>query len=100
MSGRARGPAVDPLVLGLDQRPRADKAHVALEDVPELGQLVQAREAKEAPDAGDARVVVELSQSGSVLWASSSSFAARRPTVIVLNFTRRKAPTAPDPTLA
>lgn len=37
---------------------RADKAHVAVEDVPDLRQLVEAGRADEGPDFRDARVVV------------------------------------------
>ena len=53
-------PAVELAVLGLDERARPDQAHLALQDVPELRQLVEARVAQEAADPGDPRVVVEL----------------------------------------
>src|SRR4051812_34654720 len=56
----AAAPAADHLVLGLDQRPRPHEAHLALEDVPELGELVEAQMPQAAPDARDARVVLEV----------------------------------------
>ena len=41
-------------------RPGADEAHVADEDIPELGELVDARAADDAADAGDAGVAPHL----------------------------------------
>lgn len=38
----------------------ADDGHVALEDIDELWQFVEAAAAEEVPEGGDARVVVEL----------------------------------------
>src|SRR5690606_9923447 len=46
--------------LFLDDRPGADQAHLALQHVPQLRQLVEARPAQQAADASDARVVLEL----------------------------------------
>ena len=44
-------PGLEQLVVAQRQRPRADQAHLAAQDVPELGQLVD----REAPqDAADA----------------------------------------------
>lgn len=43
-----------------DDRARADEAHVAADDVPELRQLVEAGLAEEGAELGDARVVLEL----------------------------------------
>ena len=56
MSSRRRRPARDLVCLVDDERARADKAHLALENVPELRQLVEARAAEEATDARHARV--------------------------------------------
>lgn len=39
-------------------RPRSHKAHVAAEDVPELGKLVEGHGAKDAANASDARVAL------------------------------------------
>src|SRR3954447_6591270 len=48
------------LVVFLDlvaqRRPRADHAHVAAQDIPELGQLVERQLAEDAAGARDARV--------------------------------------------
>src|SRR3954447_1465962 len=52
-------PAVDLLLELRRHRPRAHQAHVALQDVPELRQLVDARAPEEAADARDARIVLE-----------------------------------------
>lgn len=43
-----------------DNRARADEAHVAADDVPELWQLVEAGLAEEGAEFSDARVVLEL----------------------------------------
>src|SRR3954452_19881822 len=53
-------PAVDLLLELRRHRPRAHQAHVALQDVPQLRQLVQARATQQPPDARDARVVLEV----------------------------------------
>ena len=53
----AAGPAVDVVVLLGDQRPRADQAHLAAEDVDQLRQLVERAAAQEPADPGDARIV-------------------------------------------
>lgn len=39
---------------------RTDDAHFTDEDVPELGELIEAEAAEEAPDAGDAGIALEL----------------------------------------
>ncbi len=52
----ARGPAGDLVRLVDDERARADEAHLALEHVPELRELVEARASQEAADARHARV--------------------------------------------
>src|SRR5436853_5077252 len=64
--GEARGqvepslaPAVDLLRQRRGHRPWPHEAHVALQDVPELRQLVDARAPEEAAHARDARVVLE-----------------------------------------
>src|SRR6266542_4356109 len=44
------------------QRPRADQAHLALEDVQQLWQLVEAEPAEVFPDRGHSRVVAELEE--------------------------------------
>jgi hypothetical protein len=56
----AEAPPVPDVVLGDfrdEGRSRPDKAHVALQDVPQLGQLVDARGAQRPPEPRDARVV-------------------------------------------
>lgn len=61
---------VEPLeVVGLvgvevvgKERSGSDEAHVALEDVEELGELVEGRLPEDASDAGDARVVLDLEE--------------------------------------
>ena len=55
-----------PLVLR-DDGPRADKAHLALQHAPGLGQLVDPDFADEPPEAGDARIVL-LGPLGTVLF--------------------------------
>src|SRR4051794_38452095 len=52
--------AVDATVLVLDERTRADEAHVAPKNVPQLRQLVDAQVAQDATDARDPRVGVEV----------------------------------------
>src|SRR5206468_2480246 len=55
------GPALRvALDLVGDRRARADEAHVALEDVPELRQLVEARLAEPRTDARHARIAGDL----------------------------------------
>ena len=51
--------AVEPDELGL-LGPGADEAHVAAEDVQELGELVEARPAQQASEPGHPRIRVEL----------------------------------------
>jgi hypothetical protein len=54
---------MDPFVaidLGDERGARADEAHVAEEDVDQLGKLVNAGAAEEAADAGDAGIVLHL----------------------------------------
>src|SRR5262245_57782440 len=51
----ARGVLLD---LVAERRPRADEAHVATQDVPELRQLVEREPPEDAADAGDARVAL------------------------------------------
>src|SRR5690606_19069488 len=46
--------------LVLHDRTRPDKAHVATDDVDELGQFVEAGDAQEAPKPRDARVVAQF----------------------------------------
>src|SRR5205823_6612599 len=54
----APAPAANPAVLGLDQGTRPDKAHLALEHVPCLRQLVEAGAPQHTPDASDAGVTL------------------------------------------
>src|SRR5690606_4852373 len=49
-----------PRDLLAHDRPRSDEAHLALQHVPQLRQLVEARLAEEATDTRNARVVPEL----------------------------------------
>ena len=61
---RQAGPHLEPaplaLVVALEvrrrHRARADEAHLAAQDVPELGQLVDRRAPQERADARDARI--------------------------------------------
>ena len=53
-------PGLEPLVVAQRQRPRADEAHLAAQDVPQLGQLVDREAAQDAADRRDARVVPDL----------------------------------------
>ena len=69
MAGHARRqvqpaavPALDLRVLLEDERPRADEAHLAAQDVEQLRQLVERGAAQEPADARDARVVGDLEQ--------------------------------------
>ena len=55
-------PVVEPLVVALGQRPRADQRHLAAQDVEELRQLVDRPAAQEAADGRDARVVADLEE--------------------------------------
>src|SRR3954465_15878433 len=48
--------------LARQRRPRADQAHVALDDVEQLRQLVERPLAQEAADRRDPRVVADLEQ--------------------------------------
>ena len=59
-------------VLVDHQRPRADEAHLAAQDVEELGELVERGAAQERADARDARVVRDLEQ------PAPASLSARR----------------------
>ena len=63
-AGQARPHVVPSRLLGgiavevfRQQRTRADETHLALEDVPQLGQLVDARPAQERSKPGDASSV-------------------------------------------
>src|SRR5438067_245909 len=58
----APAPALYEVVLVDDERARADQAHLALEDVDQLRQLVEGSLAEETPDARDARVVGDLEE--------------------------------------
>lgn len=51
-----------PYLLGLADQvgSGSDQAHVTVQDVPQLGQLVQAGLAQQATDAGDALVVARI----------------------------------------
>src|SRR5947208_68637 len=55
-------PAPDALVLLDDQRARTDEAHLAPDDVEQLGQLIQRGLAQEPAHARDARVLGDLEQ--------------------------------------
>src|SRR5687767_12804921 len=44
-------------------RPRPDQAHLALKDVPELRQFVEAESSQPPPGCGQTRIVAELEQS-------------------------------------
>src|SRR5687767_3403242 len=62
----AAPPAVDLTVLVLDQRPRTHKAHIALQDVHQLRQLVEAALPKQSPNPRNPGVLVE-EQPGRIL---------------------------------
>src|SRR5207302_4243319 len=55
--------SLDQLVLVGDQRARPDEAHLTLEHVDELRQLVQRASPQQLAYARDTRIVVELEQS-------------------------------------
>ena len=61
---RSRRTRVDGVArdLGRQRRPRADQAHVAAQDVDQLGQLVDRVAAQPAAGPGDPRVVLHLEQ--------------------------------------
>ena len=50
--------AVDLLLVG-PEGPRSDEAHVALEDVEELGQLVHGRRPQDPADPGDPGIALD-----------------------------------------
>ena len=52
--------SVDAFDIPHRQGSRTNQAHLALEDVEELGQLVNAETSEEFADAGDARVILDL----------------------------------------
>ena len=54
--------ALDAAVLVGYQRARADEAHLAAQDVEQLGQLVERAAAQQPPGPGHARVVGDLEQ--------------------------------------
>ena len=70
----------------------ADEGHVADEDVPELGQLVEGPAAQEAADAGDAGVggVLEGVSVGEGVGGRTSSRWASAPTHMVRSLIMRK----------
>ena len=55
-------PVLEQRVVAERQRPRADEAHLAAQDVDELRQLVEREAAQEPPDARHARVVADLEE--------------------------------------
>ena len=55
-------PVLEPVVVALRQRPRADERHLAAQHVEQLRQLVEREAAQEAADRRHARVVADLEQ--------------------------------------
>ena len=55
-------PALEPLEVAQRQRPRADEAHLAAQDVPELRDLVEREPAQHRADGRHARVLADLEE--------------------------------------
>jgi hypothetical protein len=55
-------PVVEPVVVALRQRARADQGHLAADHVEQLRQLVERPAAQQAPHACHARVLADLEQ--------------------------------------
>ena len=55
-------PAFDLPILVLDERARPDQAHLAPEDVEQLGELVERAAPQQLADARDPRIVSDLEQ--------------------------------------
>ena len=55
-------PVLEQLVVAKRERPGPDEAHLALEDVDDLRDLVEREAAEDTPDAGDARIVTDLEE--------------------------------------
>ena len=55
-------PALELGVVAQRQRPRADEAHLAAEDVPDLRHLVEREAAQERADRRHARVLADLEE--------------------------------------
>src|SRR5207302_8897191 len=51
---------INAAILGLDERPGTNQAHLTAQHVPELGELVQADVPEETPYAGEPGVVLEV----------------------------------------
>ena len=79
---------LDAAVLVLDQRARADEAHLAAQHVPQLGQLVERRAPQDAPHTGDPRVVGDLEQPVDRPRSATRAprFISSAPSSIVRNF--------------
>ena len=55
-------PVLEQRVVAQRQRPRADEAHLAAQDVEHVRELVEREAAQEPPDARHARVVADLEE--------------------------------------
>ena len=69
----ALGGGLELLDLVHRQRPRADEAHLAAEDVPELRQLIERGFPQESADRRDARILVHLENRPSIWFIRCSS---------------------------
>ncbi len=80
-------PVLEPLVVALGQRPRADERHLAAQHVEQLRQLVERPAPQERADARDARVLADLEQRALLLVVLLELVLqrARRPRCIVRN---------------
>src|SRR4051794_14656209 len=65
--------ARDLAILAEDERTGPDDAHVSLEDVEELRELVERGAAQELPDPGDAWIVLDLEQPVSLVLFDQTS---------------------------
>src|SRR5205823_12529062 len=60
-------PVLEPVVVALRQRTRADQRHLPAQHVEELRQLVDRPAPQKAADGGDARVVADLEDRAALL---------------------------------
>ena len=81
-------PVLEQLVVAKRQRPRPDEAHLALQHVHDLRDLVEREAPQEAADAGDTRVVADLEERalGLVLLLELGLQRRRASATIVRNF--------------
>src|ERR1043166_1717307 len=93
---RLRGEAAHLVATGelrevaLQDRPRSDDAHVAAQDVDELGQLIHAREPQPTPQGSRAGIVLDLEERAIAALGGELGFGALRSVVHRAELQHRK----------